>query len=322
MTTGTLTGLCRLAAIAVLLLLPFPATAKPVLLSGKSEACREQAQHYTPIQQRYERGVIFRIEKCGHQSSYVMGTMHSDSERIAPIFQDAVAILTGLKGAGFEFVEDEQTSLVAQQYMLLPSTYDKGLSDMLSADDYRKLEHALTTRVKLPQPFINRMRPWAAAVTLQYPVPTTDGITLDVRLQQRAQDMRKRLFGLETPAEQFRIFDRMPFEQQMTMLRDSIGGLAEMDKHNEKFMQAYVSRDLNTLHKLAEESFAMTGDPALRTYLEQELITKRNRTMAERMQPHLRSGDVLVAIGALHLLGDDGVLPLLEKDGWRIEVVR
>lgn len=309
-------------AAAALLVLPLPAAAQTALLSGKTESCAEQQQAYTPIQQRYERGVIFRVEKCGYAGSYIMGTMHSDSTKLAPIFSDAQAILKGLKGVGFEFVEDEQTAATAQQYMLLPTSYAQGLRDMIPPADYQRLEDALAERVKLPRPFINRMRPWAAAVTLQYPVPTTDGITLDVRLQQRAKAMQKTLFGLETPAEQFRIFDRMPFDKQLVMLQDSIAGIADIDKHNAEFMQAYISRDLKALHKLADESFAMTSDAELRDYLRENLLTARNHTMAERMQPRLRAGNVLIAIGALHLMGDEGILPLLEKDGWRIEVVR
>lgn len=156
-------------AAAALLVLPLPAAAQTALLSGKTESCAEQQQAYTPIQQRYERGVIFRVEKCGYAGSYIMGTMHSDSTKLAPIFSDAQAILKGLKGVGFEFVEDEQTAATAQQYMLLPTSYAQGLRDMIPPADYQRLEDALAERVKLPRPFINRMRPWAAAVTLQYP---------------------------------------------------------------------------------------------------------------------------------------------------------
>jgi uncharacterized protein len=43
--------------------------------------------------------------------------------------------------------------------------------------------------------------------------------------------------------------------------------------------------------------------------------------MAFRMQRELRRGNAFVALGALHLYGEKGVLALLESDGYRAEVV-
>lgn len=304
------------------LLLPFSAQAQATLLSGKTESCRQAEQAYTPIQQRYERGLIFRVEKCGYSSSYIMGTMHSDSAKIAPVFTDAMAIIPALKAVGFEFVEDERTAMVAQQYMMLPSTSPEGLSSMITAEEFDLLANTLQRRMNMPRQAVDRMRPWAAAVTLQYPAPTSDGISLDKRLQQRAKALNKKLFGLETPAEQFQIFHAVPRDKQLVMLRDTLRNIESVDENNDEFMQAYVTRDLITLHRLADESFAMTSDHELRVYLEEEMLHKRNRNMVSRMDTALRSGNVMVAVGALHLMGSDGILPLLEKDGWRIKVVR
>jgi hypothetical protein len=51
------------------------------------------------------------------------------------------------------------------------------------------------------------------------------------------------------------------------------------------------------------------------------LLYRRNLRMAERLSPHLAAGGAFVAIGALHLPGDRGVLALLERAGHRIERV-
>lgn len=306
---------------AIALTFSMPAFAQAIVLSGKAESCANQ-QAYTPIAKRYERGLIFKLEKCGYPTNYIMGTMHSDSNRVAPIYQDAVAILPALQRIGFEFVEDDKTASTAQQYMMLPATYAQGLKDIIGDESFTLLSRELESRMKLPPAATNRMRPWAVAVTLQYPAPETDGITLDKRLQQRAQAMQKTLFGLETPAEQFQVFDNLPFGKQLIMLNDTLDAVDTLDENNEDFMKTYVARDLNALHALADESFDMTTDPWLRDYLREHLLVKRNKLMAKRMLPHLRAGNALVAVGALHLMGEDGILPLLEQQGWRVEVVR
>lgn len=303
------------------LLLPTGTWAKATVLSAKTEQCADTDTPYTPIQQRYERGIFFRILRCGYPASYMMGTMHSDSPRLVGVYNDATALIKNLQSVGFEFVDDANTAVVAAQYMYFPSSSPAGLSSMISAVQFDLLAQALETRLKLPRHAADRLRPWAAAITLQYPPPVADGVVLDKRLQLYAQSMQKNLFGLETPAEQFRIFDGIPLEKQLLMLQDTIESIAEIDASNEEFMQAFINRDLNSLHQQAEASFAMISDNELREYIEENLLYKRNRLMAGRMQPHLKKGEIMVAIGALHLMGEKGVLAHLEAQGWRIEVV-
>ena len=43
--------------------------------------------------------------------------------------------------------------------------------------------------------------------------------------------------------------------------------------------------------------------------------------MTERMQQVLAGGNAFIAIGAMHLPGDDGVLSLLAKQGYTITAV-
>lgn len=311
-----------LSLLAVALTLAAPAWGATVL-SGKAEFCAEQQQAaYIPVARRYERGLFFRIERCGYPSSYIMGTLHSDSPKLLTIHDDALAIIKGMRAVGFEFVEDDRTAVTAAQYMFLPSSYPGGLSSMIPAEHFDILAEALQRRVDMPRAATDRLRPWAAAIMLQYPPPVADNVVLDKRLQNAARALRKTLFSLESPAEQFRIFDAIPMDKQLTMLRDSIIGIDKIDESNADFMQAYINRDLKTLHRLADTSFALTSDHALRVYIEQQLLTKRNRTMAARLDQHLRAGNVMVAVGALHLMDENGILMLLEQQGWLIYPVR
>lgn len=314
--------LSSLWLVLALLLLPLSAQARPTLLTAQPDACASEELAYAPIAQRYQRGLIFRIEKCGFGGSYILGTMHSDSPKLTPIYNDAIALIRAMRMVGFEFVEDEKTSVVAAQYMYLPSVQPQGLSSMIPAESFEELARILRKRLDLPRELVERLRPWAAAIMLQYPSPVADGIVLDKRLQNYSRAFNKPMFSLETPAEQFEIFHAIPMDKQVLMLRDSIKEIEALDASNEEFMQAYIDRDLKTLDKLAQQSFAATTDPDLRDYIRQNLLIHRNGIMAERIQPYLIKGDVLVAVGALHLMGEKGMLAQLEAQGWRIQPVR
>ncbi len=52
---------------------------------------------------------------------------------------------------------------------------------------------------------------------------------------------------------------------------------------------------------------------------EKQFITMRNKRMVERMERHLKQGGAFVAVGALHLSGEEGVLRLLQKRGFTVK---
>ena len=56
----------------------------------------------------------------------------------------------------------------------------------------------------------------------------------------------------------------------------------------------------------------------LKSVFDQRLLFDRNTRMVERMQPQLKSGNAFIAVGALHLYGERGVLSLLAREGFRI----
>jgi uncharacterized protein YbaP (TraB family) len=66
----------------------------------------------------------------------------------------------------------------------------------------------------------------------------------------------------------------------------------------------------------------LLGSPPSETAIFQEVvIDARNRRMAERMAPLLAEGDWFIAIGALHLPGDEGIVELLRRRGHDVTIV-
>jgi uncharacterized protein YbaP (TraB family) len=59
-------------------------------------------------------------------------------------------------------------------------------------------------------------------------------------------------------------------------------------------------------------------DNTLYETLTDRLLTRRNRLMTERMQAALEAGSAFIAVGALHLPGEEGILALLERRSFEI----
>jgi hypothetical protein len=77
----------------------------------------------------------------------------------------------------------------------------------------------------------------------------------------------------------------------------------------------YLARDLGGLWRL---NLASGGDPDLQQRFLERLLYARTERMLQRLQPLLEGGGVFVAIGALHLPGDRGLLRLLADRGYTI----
>jgi len=62
-------------------------------------------------------------------------------------------------------------------------------------------------------------------------------------------------------------------------------------------------------------------EPADAALLDSRVLLDRNRRMAQRMARRLFEGNAFIAVGALHLPGDGGVLQLLQQQGYTVTAV-
>jgi uncharacterized protein YbaP (TraB family) len=92
----------------------------------------------------------------------------------------------------------------------------------------------------------------------------------------------------------------------------------------ETTLQLYLRGDIGLVLP-AGRFFAPEHDAADFTDMalfEEKLITMRNHNMAERGAPILARGNVFMAVGALHLTGDEGLVELLRKKGYAVTAVK
>jgi hypothetical protein len=145
---------------------------------------------------------------------------------------------------------------------------------------------------------------------------------LDFMLQRMAVTQGKALHYLESVDEQVGAFENMPEQEQLTLLRHAVETHHELQAQTEKLLQAYLARDLALMWQLGESDVVMRPElRPLKQVFDQRLLYDRNTRMAARMQPQLKSGGAFIAVGALHLYGNRGLLSLLVRDGYRVSRV-
>lgn len=264
-------------------------------------------------QGRFDSGLLWRIEPPGSTPSYLFGTMHSDDPGVVDLAAPVQQAFDQAEAVTLEVTLDAQ-SLAALTRALLISD-GSSLDALVGSSLFERAVEAMAGH-GVPDTVVAGMKPWAVAVTLMTP-PDRSGMVLDHVLYQQALADGKPVDGLETVAEQVGVFDSLTQEEQVALLQDTLDHLPDIEGMLVDLRQAWLQRDLARLVAINEATMR-DSDPQFAADFNQRIILERNQRMAERMESRLRKGGHFIAVGALHLPGEKGLLQLLEQRGYRV----
>ena len=266
-------------------------------------------------EQRYERGLLWRLDKPGVPASYVFGTLHSNDPRVTALplpVQHAFA-------ASNTFAMEVYLSEIEETEFFEASQFGDGqrLEPLLGEAAFAQLKRTLSHGA-VADDVLSRTKPWAALLRIATSDQNRGAATVDRELFVAARERRMTVVGLESVEEQVAAFDGIPIETQIALLRHALDHRAELQARLEPTIRAWLAGDLATLSRL---SHAMVrGDAELAHHyaaLTRHLIDNRSVLMAHRLFLPLRAGRVFVAVGASHLYGDHGLLALLRAQGYQ-----
>lgn len=269
-----------------------------------------------------EHGLLFRVqsqhvasEAGGARSCWLFATIHSDDTRVTRLPAAVQEAFDGAETILLELVPDAEMLETSRSLMLFAP--QARLSALMPDPLYDELVVLLSARGMTPAA-IERLRPWAALLVLSMP-PSSGQPVLDLVLYQRALRAEKPVRGLETIGEQLAVFDTLSLDDQVSLLEATVRETEQLPGLFEALVEAYLAQDLGELMRLGRT--LVTDDPALDARLRKALVDDRNQRMLERLQGVLREGECFVAVGALHLPGDNGLLQRLQRAGFEVQRV-
>jgi len=269
-----------------------------------------------PLQAAQQQGLLYQFQKPGGEIHYLFGTMHATDPRVIDMLDVIAGPLAKSQQLVMEMVPDINAMIASGAGMMLPA--GQNLQQLLGTELYQKVLAAVTEK-GLTDQVLQHFKPWAVAVTLS--LPELDGKFLDQRIYQLALDNGQPVHGLESAAEQLAVFDSLPQSQQISMLQETLEQLPQLPAMLEAMIKAYSARDLVKLKQLTLEYELSSLDRALADWFMLELIVKRNTRMAERLHGLLEKGSSFVAVGALHLVDDSGLIQALRQAGYQVESI-
>jgi uncharacterized protein len=253
----------------------------------------------------------------------LLGTVHVGDESFYPLdpallaaFErcEALAVEVDLNG-----IDPERLAREVMNRALLPP--GRTLDQVVGPETWERVSGEMQA-VGALAPGLMRFEPWFAALTLLQMRLAERGLRpelgIDVQLMRRAGG-RKPVVQLESAESQLDVLDSLPLEVQELMLVDALEGSLQAGGELEELISAWKSGDARRLEDLLRRP--IEENPGLEPLWE-ALFTERNRAMAERIRELSEiHGSLFVAVGAGHLLGEEGIGALLEREGWTVERV-
>jgi uncharacterized protein len=270
---------------------------------------------------------LWKIEKEGLKPSYLFGTMHMTDPRVIDLTPEARTAFDTSDTVVIESTEILDPAIAARALLSRPDltmfTDATTLSSTLNEADKKTLETGLKAR-GIPLVTVNKMKPWMIAGLVALPeceLKRKQGGApfLDIKLAQDAKAAGKSVEGLETIVEQLDAISSLPMEFHLKGLVEALALGDKMDDVLETMIALYVEGRTDMIMPfLKSVSPANSGDAESYGDFEERVITARNVIMATRGEQFLARGNTFIAVGALHLPGEKGLVELLRKDGYTV----
>jgi len=264
---------------------------------------------------------LWRIE--GENPSYLYGSIHLADEDILTLPDVVIEAVDDVDVVYTEVKLDIETQTRSAELSMLSG--GETLADLLPQDVIDSLDSYLAP-MGINHTAFSQFKIWAVATTLvlleeienllEYP-------PLDQYIWNLATSKGKETGGIETVEEQIGIFDNFTIAEQIEMLSNALDSLEEYASAGQSVtgetIDAYLQGDLEILQDLSLSDYD-ENDP-FDVKFKSRILTDRNYNMTQRISQLLTDNPdtrYFFTIGAAHYYGDDGLITLLENEGYMI----
>ena len=261
---------------------------------------------------------LFKVEKNG-TSSYLFGTVHVGDASMKGLPEKVTKAIDQSEQVVVEVDISKLTPLQMQQrsmpFMMLKD--GKTLQTELSKQNYNKLKDYFAKK-SIDIAMFNGLKPWAVMVTMMQiefqNAGFSDQTGIDKQVLAYAKKQNITIGELETLEQQLQMFDGMALLSN-EMIEETFEQLADINTYFIKLVNAWKNGDMETLTEYYNMSF---DDSNYGEISEQVMLVNRNDKWVEQLVPRLANEKLFIAVGALHLPEQHGLIKQLTDAGFTI----
>ncbi len=275
------------------------------------------------------QSLLWRIERDGLAPSWLFGTIHLSDERVTALPAKVKSALGEAKTVMLEVADLSPTatqSVMAEAADLFLFNDGRRLDTMLSKEEFETVKSTLAG-AGMPGELGVMFKPWIIYMILSVSEcerrKVQGGATVvDMAVAETAKKRGLPVLGLETVKEQLVSLATIPDPQQVEMLRATLKWAKRIDDLMETVLQFYIRREMGAAWPFQLALARKAGiDPEPLAVFYKAINTERNKRMRERALPQLEKGGTFIAVGALHLGGEEGLVALFRESGYTVTPV-
>lgn len=280
--------------------------------------------------------LLWEITKPNQPTSYLFGTHHLIPKSI---LDDKSCIELAYKNSDIVIgeidIKEMQDPISMNYYMNAMQLSEKlTLENLISERNIIVIQSVLKEiSLNIPKSVFIKMHPAALSliITSNYSskyiqeMYNANETSIDVYIQQLATNDNKSIIALETLKYQTDILLKSKsLEEFSKELIDVCEGAksGRLDIETKNLIELYLNEDIYSILKITEEQNADTSYKLSANEIDL-LINKRNILWTKKLaNSYLPSNSCFIAVGALHLPGKEGLLTLLEKEGYKVTAIK
>jgi uncharacterized protein YbaP (TraB family) len=250
---------------------------------------------------------------------YLLGSVHFLRQDAYPLAEAIEKAYSDSQKIVFEADIDGANAPEFQAKIMTLGLYLDGqtLKQNVSEKTYKLLTDEVTA-IGLPVSQFDRFRPWLAALMLTViklqNLHFDPSYGVDAHFFRKAKEDGKEKIFLEPVEFQINLFAKMGQREQESFLRQTMEDLEAIESMVSDMVNSWQTGDVDTLGSILNMSFDEHPD------MYDRLMVQRNKKWVSRIEDLLnKDGNVLVIVGAGHLVGAENLLQLLRKKGYKIE---
>lgn len=279
-----------------------------------------------PLQaQKLDNSLLWEISGNGlSKPSHLFGTYHllndgylaDEQPHVLDVFKKADGVVV-------EVVIDTPAMMKAQMGMIMP---DKRLSALLDSAQYQLVKAELQATMGIDLAMLEQIKPIAISVMLSMTyaaglpiVSRYSGRPLDRFFADEGKSSGKTVAALETIEEQMDVlFNHFSAEDQAAILLEFVVMKERGQQITRDIVDRYLEQNIAALDDIAQQTSKEMPAWGSMDYINAD----RNKRWIEKLPEILKSGNRFIAVGALHLPGEQGLIQLLRKKGYTVKPIK
>jgi len=266
-----------------------------------------------------QKSFLWKIQSDANRV-YVLGSLHFAKKEMYPLRQE---IENAFDQSDFLVVEANVSDIGRVDVQkLMESAFYPGndtLEKHVSPEAYEQVKKEMGG-LGLPPELISKQKPWFLAMTLEALESIKLGLDpkfgIDIHFLSKAEG-KKKILELESLDYQISLLSGLSDREQELLLLYTLKDFDIMEQELDKTIQAWTSGDVKTMESLMTKS--VSQDRRFSFVLE-KLIYERNKKMASKIKNFLKAKETyFIIVGAGHLVGNEGIIELLKRDGYRVD---